>query len=272
MTTPFIINLCTSIYRMFNAISDFVIQILFQLYTVTGNLGLAIIALTLIIRFLLVPLSIKSLKSQKKIQDLKPELDKLKKKHKDDKAQFQQAQMELYKKYNVNPLAGCLPYLVQIVLLIILYRVLLKFIGQTEMNGTVINSSFLWLDLRQPDRLFILPVLAGVSQLVLSLMISPGAEVSDVVPNDSKNKAVQKANEKEEDFAEMAASMQKQMIFMMPIMTGFIALRFPSGLALYWVITTVFSAVQQYFISGLGGITSYWKLAIVKIQGLTTKK
>jgi YidC/Oxa1 family membrane protein insertase len=87
----------------------------------------------------------------------------------------------------------------------------------------------------------------------MSLMISPGAEIPDIVPNESKKKEVQKANEKEEDFAEMAASMQKQMLFFMPVMTAFIAWRYPSGLALYWVITTVFSIVQQYFISGWGG-------------------
>ncbi|MEO8581579.1 MAG: YidC/Oxa1 family membrane protein insertase [Patescibacteria group bacterium] len=251
---------------IFNPIKDFTIQILLQLYQLTGNLGIAIIVLTLLIRFLLVPLSLGSLRSQKKIQDLKPELDKLKKLHGKDKAKFQQAQMELYKKYNINPLSGCLPYLVQIVLLIVLYQVLHQFISQTEINGIAINPMFAWLDLSKPDPLHILPILAGVSQFILSLMISPGAEVTDIVPNDSKKKEVQKANEKEEDFAEMAAGMQKQMLFMMPIMTGFIAWRFQSGLALYWVVTTAFSAGQQYFISGFGGLVSYWKLAVSKVN------
>lgn len=257
---------------IFNPIKDFTIQILFQLYTLTGNLGLAIIVLTLLIRFLLVPLSLNALRSQKKIQDLKPELDKLKKQHGKDKVKLQQAQMELYKKYNINPLGGCLPYLVQIVLLILLYQVLLTFIRQTEMNGVAIHTQFLWLDLSKPDSLYILPILAGVTQFIMSLMISPGAEVADVVPNESKKKEVQKANEKEEDFAEMAASMQKQMLFFMPVMTTFIAWRYPSGLALYWVITTVFSIVQQYFISGFGGLTSYSKLALSKINSFTNKK
>lgn len=257
----------SAIGAVFNPLKDFTIQILFQLYLLTGDLGLAIIALTLLIRFLLVPLSLKSLKSQKKMQDLKPEIDKLKKIHGKDKVKMQQAQMELYKKYNINPLGGCLPYLVQIILLILLYRVMLQFIAQTEMNGVAIHTAFLWMDLSKPDPLHILPVLAGISQFILSLMIAPGAEVPDLVPNDSKKKEVQKENEKEEDFADMAAGMQKQMLFFMPIMTGFIALRYPSGLALYWVVTTIFSVVQQYFISGLGGITSYWKLAVTTVQG-----
>lgn len=255
----------------FGLVKDFTIQILFQLYVVTGNLGLAIISLTLLIRLILIPFSIGPLRSAKKMQAIKPELDKLKKKHK-DKAALQKAQMELYKKYNINPFAGCLPYIVQIALLILLYQVLIAFIKQTEMNGVSINPLFLWLDLRQPDQYHILPILAAGTQLFLSLMIMPPTEIPDVIPNDSKDKKVQKANEKEEDMADMAATMQKQMIFMMPLMTGFIAWRFSSGLALYWVITTSFSIIQQYFVSGWGGLFIYTQRAIDYIQGLKIKE
>ncbi len=240
-------------------------QLLFWLYQVTGNLGLGILLLTLIMRFALFPLSTKSLRSQKAIQKLQPEINALKKKHGKDKVKLQQAQMELYKKYNINPLAGCLPYLVQIGFLILLYRVLVSFLGQTEIQGVSISPLFLWLDLRQPDPYFIFPILAGVTQFILSLMIAPGAEQPDLVKNNSKDKKVQKENEKEEDFAEMAMSMQKQMLFFMPIMTVFIAWRFQSGLALYWVATTVFSIAQQYYISGWGGIFSYYQLAKSKL-------
>jgi len=248
-------------------ISDFTFFILFEIYKITNNLGVAILLFTLVIRFALAPLTMGAMKSQKKIQQLKPELDKLKKEHGKDKTKLQQAQMELYKKYNINPLAGCLPYLVQIGLLIILYQVLLNFLGQTEIQGTVLNANFLWLDLRKPDPLYLLPILAGASQLFLSLMISPGAERPDLIPNNSKDKKVQKANEKEEDMAEMAATLQKQMLFFMPLMTGFIALGFQSGLALYWVATTMFSIGQQYFISGPGGLQSYVLLAKDTLTG-----
>jgi hypothetical protein len=88
-------------------------------------------------------------------------------------------------------------------------------------------------------------------------MLAPGAEIPDVVPNNSKLKKIKDANEKEEDTAEMAQTMQRQMMFIMPVMTGFIALKFPSGLALYWVASTIFSVVQQYFVSGPGGLTLY---------------
>jgi YidC/Oxa1 family membrane protein insertase len=234
---------------------------LVELMTLTGSLGAAIIIFTIILRSILLPLTLPSLKAQKKMRDLKPELDELKKKHGKDKKTLQQAQVELYQKYNVNPLAGCLPQLAQIAVLIVLYRALITFLGETTFNGVELITHFWWLDLRHPDTTYILPVVAGVSQLFLSLMIAPGGEVKDEVPNDSKSKKVQKENEKEEDMAEMAASMQQQMIFIMPAMTAFIATRFPSGLALYWVATTIFSIAQQYFISGPGGLVTYWQRA-----------
>lgn len=240
-----------------NIINEFLLQILVQLHQITGNLGLAILSFTLLIRLILVPLSLPSLKSQKKMKELHPELKKLKEIHGDDKKALQLAQMELYKKHNVNPLSGCLPQLIQIVFLIVLYQVLVNFVSHSEINGIQLNPDFLWLNLTAPDSLFILPVLAGLTQLFLSVMILPGGETPDIIPNDSKSKKVAVANKKEEDAAEMAASMQKQMLFIMPIMTAFIAIRFPSGLALYWVASTVFSIVQQYFISGWGGITLY---------------
>lgn len=243
-------------------------HILISLYTVVGDLGLTIIVFTILIRSLLLPITLPSLKSQKKIRSLQPELNKLKKKHGKDKKALQEAQMDLYKRYNVNPLGGCIPQLVQLGVLIVLYQALITFLGNGEFNGIAVDPSFLWLNLSIPDSKYILPVLAGGSQLILSLMIAPGAETLDIVPNQSKKKKIQEANKKEEDVADMAASMQQQMIFMMPLMTGFFATRFPSGLALYWVITTLYSIVQQYFISGPGGLVTYTQ----RIQAFINKK
>lgn len=250
-------------------VSGFVGVLLF-FYQFTGNLGIAIILLTLVIRFILLPLTLPSLKARKKIEKLKPKLDKLKKKFPEDKQALQKAQAELYQKYNVNPLSGCIPQLIQLALLIFLYRSLVNFLGQDQVNGVMVQSQFLWLDLTEPDTTYVLPILAGVFQLILSLMISPGGEVRDVVPNESKSKKVQDENKKEEDMAEMAASMQQQMIFIMPVMTVFIASRFPSGLALYWIITTIFSLGQQYAISGWGGLKNYMKKIKTKL-GLSVK-
>lgn len=237
--------------------TDQFFTVLMFLYQTTGNLGVAIIVLTVVIRLILVPLSLPSLKAREALQKLQPELKKLKNKHGADKKAFQQAQLALYQKYNVNPLAGCIPQLVQIGLLIFLYHAFVGSLSRTEINGIAIDPSFLWLNLTQPDKLFVLPIIAGISQLILSVMIAPGGEVRDIVPNKAKNKKIKEENKKEEDVADMAASMQKQMILFMPIITVFTAMNFPSGLALYWTVATIFSLVQQYFISGLGGIKTY---------------
>ncbi|MDQ5950840.1 MAG: hypothetical protein QG639_116 [Patescibacteria group bacterium] len=250
-----------------NVITDIIIQVLLFLYEVSGNLGLAILLFTLLVRTILFPVTATSLKAAQKKKELQPELKKLKKKHGKDAPALQAAQMEMYKKYNVNPLAGCLPQIAQIAVLLILYHVLTNFLKQTEINGIVINPSFLWLNLTQPDALYILPILAAVTQLILSVMIAPGAEKRDIVPNKSKKNDVAKANEKEEDMAEMAASMQQQMLYIMPIMTGVIAIQFPSGLPLYWIATTIFSIGQQWYISGPGGLKTYYQRIQAKITG-----
>jgi YidC/Oxa1 family membrane protein insertase len=96
-------------------------------------------------------------------------------------------------------------------------------------------------------------------------MISPGSEVRDIVPNKAKSKKIQQENVKEEEMADMAKNMQQQMIYIMPLMTGFIASRFPSGLAVYWVVANLFGIVQQYFVSGWGGISLYLKRAKLKL-------
>lgn len=208
-----------------------------------GNFGLGIISLTILLRSALLPLTLPSLRSAQKIRDLKPELDRLKKRHKKDKTSLQKAQLGLYKQHGVNPTAGCLPNILQFIILIALYRV---FINSLQNGTDGINLQFLWLDLSKPDPLYILPAVAGLVQLFLSLMISPAIEHHQ-----------EKTKKKTADIKDMAETMQQQMMFIMPVMTVVIALRFPSGLALYWVATTLFSLGQQYYLSGLGGLKKY---------------
>ncbi|HSW89514.1 MAG TPA: YidC/Oxa1 family membrane protein insertase [Patescibacteria group bacterium] len=220
------------------------------LLTWTGNLGLAIISLTLLIRFLLLPITVSSIKSQKKLQSLQPEMNKLKKKHK-VAGELQKAQQELLKANNINPLSGCLPMVAQLIIFLALYRVLSTFVtGEIAQNSV----QFLWLNLSKPDNTLVIPILAGVSQLVLSLMLLPGKEKHDLVPDNAKDKKTKDLNKKETQSQDMAESMQRQMVFMMPFITGWFAYRFPSGLGLYWVVTTVFSVVQQWVITGPGGL------------------
>ncbi len=242
---------------------DIILQILLWINDLLGNLGLSIIVFTLLFRGLILTFTYKSLKSMKKIQAMSGEIKALQKQYAKDPQALQLAQMELYKKYNVNPLSGCLPQLLQIFMLIVIYQVLLKLIGMENLQ----NVNFLWLNLTQPDPKYIIPILATLTQLFLSIMTLPGGETRDVVPNNSKKKAIQELNEKENDTASMAATMQKQMLFMLPLMTGFIALKLPSGLGLYWVFSTIFSICQQVFISGWGGISIYAQRLKNRLQG-----
>ncbi|KUK79880.1 MAG: 60 kDa inner membrane insertion protein [Microgenomates bacterium 39_7] len=247
-------------------IEQFFTSFLIILYSVLGNLGLSIVMMTLLIKALLLPASLPSLKAQNKMKKVAPKIEKLKKKFKNDPKGLQQAQVELYKKYNVNPLAGCLPQIVMIIILVGLYRSLNTFLENGVIDGIAVNTSFLWLNLTQPDQTYVLPILAGLSQLILSIMISPGGEVRDIVPNESKNKKTIQKNKDEEDMASMAKNMQQQMIYIMPFMTAFIASRFPSGLAVYWVVANLFTVAQQYFVSGWGGLSIYWKRAMLLLN------
>ena len=227
------------------------------------SFGLAVVGLTVAIRAILVPLTIPSIKSQKKMTELQPKLTELKKKHK-DKLELQKAQLELYKAHGVNPGAGCLPQIAQIVVLIALYQVFNNLLNGGKIDGGEAKMQFLGMNLAKPDQFYILPILAGLSQLVYSLMLRPGTEH----PHPTE-KLVTKTDKKEEKGEmEMAQEIQNQMLFMMPIMTVIIALKFPSGLALYWVVTTVFSLIQQWVIAGPGGLKYYWQLITTKISSL----
>jgi YidC/Oxa1 family membrane protein insertase len=227
-----------------------------------GSFGLAIIALTLIIRTALIPLTLPSIRSAQKMKDLKPRLDELKKKHSKDKRRLQQEQLNLYKEHGVNPAAGCLPTIVQFLILIALYRVFIDFIQNGGVDSLVTNMQFLWLDLSKPDPLYILPLMAGGTQLLLSQMLMTGKERHEVEDLRKKAREKEKKLQKGSDEGgtlEMAETLQQQMLYVMPVMTALIALRFPSGLALYWVATTLFSLVQQYIVSGPGGLTAIFE-------------
>jgi len=237
-------------------------SLIFFYHLLDDSFGLAIIALTVAIRAVLVPLTIPSIKAQQKMLAIQPEIEKLKKKHKGDKPGLQKAQLELMKTHGVNPGAGCLPQIVQIAILIALYQVFNNFLTGGQIDGQTVTMNFLWLDLSRPDQFYIFPALAGLTQLVYSLMLRPGTEHPHLKEAQKMDK-----KEKKEEKTEMgmAQEIQNQMLFMMPLMTVIISLRFPSGLSLYWVITTVFSVVQQWFVTGPGGLRYYWTLAKQKL-------
>ena len=240
-----------------------ILNLLMLFYEVLfSNLGLAILGLTVVIRLVLFPLTLPSLRMTQKQAEIKPELDKLKEKYKDNKEKLAQAQMKLMRENGVNPALGCLPQIVQLVVLIALYQVFRQVLaanGQavSALNQMLyfdflkipvegsINTSFLYLDLTQPDPYYVLPILAGLSQAGLFLvgkkMRGGGKEASG---------AEDKESDSQKDGADdIMQSMQSQMGFIFPLMTVFIGLRLQSGLVLYWVASVALSLVQQVVVS-----------------------
>lgn len=219
-----------------------------------GNYGFAIIAFTVIIRSLLLPIIIPSMKSQRKMLDLKTDVDALKKKYGHDKKLLQEKQLELYQKNNVNPLAGCLPQIVQAILFIAFYRFLI-----VSLNNQVIQEEFLhffYLSLHQPDPLYALPVLAAASQFVLAVMLRPATDTTAEKKLAAQTKTTKDDN-KAQDMSDMAQVMQSQTMFIMPLLIGFFAANLPSGMSIYWITSSVYSIIQQFYVTGPGGLSPY---------------
>ena len=231
------------------------LQILLFLYNLFGqNFGVALIVLTILIRLLLLPLTLPSLRSAQKIRELQPELEKLKKKYKKDKTALAQAQLKLYQKHGANPASGCLPQIVQIVILIALYQVFREVLSGEV--GKEINTLFLHLDLTKPDRIelpftlelfnFKIKSLPGILLIITVI----AQFVSSKAMYASTQATVAKAKKTPERQDDMAAAMQTQMLYFMPLMTLFIGLSFPSGLVLYWLTFSLFMLVQQLIMKG----------------------
>lgn len=235
-----ILNLLIGFYKLFAVIH------------LPGALGWAIIGLTVVIRFLLLPLTNAQLKSSQKLQQLKPKLEELQKKHKNDKVKLQQAQLSLYQEAGVNPAAGCLPLLIQMPVFIALYQVFLFMLNGSSADNFVkqINQvlyipllhidsfslDFLGINLAtKPNQwqkegmwLLIVPVITGLLQYLQTRLMMPTTSK----PKDGT----------EED---QTTLMQQQMGLIMPVMIGVFAFSFPLGLSLYWNSMTLFGIMQQ---------------------------
>jgi len=220
-----------------------------------GSLAFSIIALTVLVKLALLPVTIPSVKSAKKMQDLKPHLDKIKLKYGKDKAKLQQAQMDLYKQHGVNPVAGCLPAVVQMLVLYALYTTFIKYTQSDQISLLHLNTSFLYLDLTKPDPYRILPIVTAIVTFIQSAMMQTGLESHHTTP-----KTVAGAKKQEDSF-EMAAAMQQQSLIIMPLMILLISLNFASALTLYWFVSTFIGIIQQYYLSGWGGLAVYAKKA-----------
>jgi YidC/Oxa1 family membrane protein insertase len=194
------------------------------LYSISKNWGLAIILITVIVRGLLWLPSQKSYKhmkdTQKKMAVIQPRLETLKKIYKDDSQKMNEEMMKLYKEYNINPLGGCLPMLLQLPIFFALYATLMNMV---ELKGA---TFIFWLtDLSKPDKFYVLPILMGGTMFLQQKMTT----------------TVQTTPE--------AAQQQKILMYAMPIMLTWMSFQWPSGLLLYWSVSNVLSILQQLFVN-----------------------
>lgn len=204
------------------------------------DIGLAIIAVTLVIKLILYPFSRQSLKSQKALQQLQPKINELKEKYKNEKEKMASEMMKLYKEEKVNPFSSCLPLIIQLPFLFAVYQVFRTGLtnGSLDLLYPFINNpgslnpiAFNFFNLAEPN--VILAILTGIAQFFQSKMLI------------STRPIIKSAGSKDED---MTAIMNKQMTYMMPVITVVIGVSLPSGLVLYWFLVTILTILQQFFI------------------------
>ncbi len=221
-----------SLYLGFTgSIGRILFVILEHIQKLAKNWGLSIILLTVFINILLFPLTFKGIKSMKQMQALQPKMEALRKAHKKDPQKLNKEIMELYKKYKVNPVSGCLPMILQMPVFFALYQVLMRSI---ELRG----ASFLWIkDLSQPDRLIVFKtpiLLIGNEFNILPILMAIGMFFQQKMSTPTHSGA-----------DDQMVQQQKMMMIMMPILFGFMFYHLPSGLVMYWLTNTVLTVAEQ---------------------------
>jgi len=209
------------------------------------NLGLTIIAFTIFVRGILYPINRKQMLATKKMQDIQPKLVELQKKYARDRQKLAQEQMALYKQAGFSPLGCVIPQLIQLPIWTALYQAIMRVMASgpeqllslsrhlysswNQVFALVpLNSQFLWINMGQADRTFILPILVGATMWIQQKMTTP---ISTNPQQQSQNQL---------------------MLWVMPVLFALMSVRFSSGLALYWLISNIIGIVMQYFISGWG--------------------
>lgn len=201
----------------------------------TENAGLAIIVFTIIIKTLLLPLTIKSTRSSKAMQEVAPKVKEIQKKYGKDRARASQETMALYQQYGVNPMAGCLPMLIQIPIFFGLYRAIYNL---SSANIGEWAHGFLWIDdLAHPDPWHVLPLLAGFFQFVQTRMMRP-------------------ANQPKSDDPQQ--QIMNVMMNFMPLMVVLFGWNFAAGPVIYWATQSIYSVIQQWFITGWGSLGEWF--------------
>ena len=202
---------------MFDSFIAFLQAILTVFYNISGyigfaNYGVAIILMTIVIKILLYPLTVKQIKSMKAMQDLQPKMKELQEKFKDKPEKLQQEMAALYKNSGVNPLAGCLPLLAQMPILMGIFFAIrdYSYIGDP--------TFFLLSNLSVADHIYVLPILSAVTTYI---------QQKQTMNDDNPQ--------------------TKMMMYFMPIFIGYISINFPSGLVLYWVVSNIAQIIQQWW-------------------------
>ena len=211
------------------------------------NFAITIVVFTIVVRLIMLPFTIKQLQATKGMQTLQPKMAALQKRYANDRQRLSQEQMKLYKEHGVNPLGCAVPTIIQFPIWIGLYQSILLAMAATpeslvSLSGHLyswmpeiaklipLRSEFLWLDLSHPDKTLILPVLVAASTYVQQKM----AATTSTDPKQQQ--------------------MNSMMQGMMPLMLGFFAVQFASGLAIYWIVSNTASMAIQYFVLGMGGL------------------
>ena len=208
-------------------VADLIIKVMDGLYQVTAAIGfpsyaLAIILISILLKLVLYPLMQKQMKSTMNMQEVQPKLEYVQKKYKNNPEKMNEEVMKLYKEYDINPMAGCLPLLIQMPILIGLFMALRQY-----NFDPIEHATFFWVpNLGQADPLHILPVLVALTMY-----------------------AQQKVTMSASGGNEQTAQMMKTMLYMMPAMMLFVCWSMPAGLCLYWAFFSVLSIIQQYFMN-----------------------
>jgi YidC/Oxa1 family membrane protein insertase len=219
--------------RLLDPLVEPLTDLLMLLTSVLHSYGLAIIIFTILVRAALTPLTLRQLRSAKRMAALAPRLKQLQQTYKGNREELVRAQMALYKETGANPAAGCLPLLLQMPILYALFFVFQDLAHPR--TPALYHQPFLWFRLDQPDHLFgafgPLPLLAGLTQWVQSrMMVQPTSDPQQ--------------------------RLTQQLMQVLPLMIIVFAVTYPAGLALYWVVTTLCSIVLQYFVTGWGALFS----------------
>ena len=235
------------------------ISLLVLAYGLFRDFGFAIVAVTVGIRLLLYPLFVAQIRSQRVMQEIGPAMNDIRAKYGKDRQKVTEEQMKLYKERGYNPASGCLPLVVQMPILFAMYAaflqapdltgeslrgILLPFVPNPVEFGEKLDLAAHWLPwitdgLGNPDPLRILPILAGVTQLISSVMAMPAQQQKVTDPQ---------------------AKMMQSMAYYFPLITVVIAWSLPAGLAVYWVATTLFQIAQQYVVTGWGQLAKWLPL------------